>query len=167
MEKKVLSFEDFSAKKSDLGYNNAEKETSTESQNESHEHEKNYMFFQNLSTIKHYLEEILAMDKNAVDSILSNGHDWASDHLATAKDDIEEVCNFVRNEIEMNGTPDMTAPEIQDEPEISTDLEMIETPDSEESKVETEIEDEEDDNEEEEEEYEENEEAEEGEEDEE
>jgi hypothetical protein len=161
MEKKVLSFEDFSAKKSDLGYNNTGKEIQTNAQNESHEQEKNYMFFQNLNTVKHYLEEIMAMDKNSVDSILSNGHDWASDHLATAKDDIEEVCNFIRNEVEMNGAHSMEAPEIQDEPEISTDLEMIETPDSEESRVETEIEDEEDDNEEEEEEYEENEEAEE------
>ena len=32
-----------------------------------------------------------------VDMILSNGHDWASDHIATSKDDIEEVYNFLKN----------------------------------------------------------------------
>jgi hypothetical protein len=29
-----------------------------------------------------------------VDMILSDGHDWANDHIATSKDDVEEVKNF-------------------------------------------------------------------------
>lgn len=105
MEKRVLSYHDFSGKKLNREDDNTQSSTGRnyERQNESHEQQKNYMFFQNLATIKHYIGEIMAMDKSAVDRILSEGHDWASDHLATAKDDVEEVTNFLRNEIEMGG----------------------------------------------------------------
>jgi hypothetical protein len=37
------------------------------------------------------------MDKSRVDSILSNGHGWALDHIATANDDMEEVYHFLAN----------------------------------------------------------------------
>jgi hypothetical protein len=36
------------------------------------------------------------MNESEVDQILSNGHDWATEHIATAKDDIEEVTNFLK-----------------------------------------------------------------------
>jgi len=55
----------------------------------------NYMFFQNLKTIKQMVDELLKLDEKMVDAILSNGHDWAEDHIATSKDDIEEVHNFL------------------------------------------------------------------------
>ena len=29
------------------------------------------------------------------DGILASGHDWAEDHIATSKDDVEEVYNFL------------------------------------------------------------------------
>jgi hypothetical protein len=61
------------------------------------EEKDNYMFFQNLKTIKQAVDEMLAMDSNTVDMILSNGHDWANDHIATSKDDVEEVYNFLSN----------------------------------------------------------------------
>ncbi len=69
---------------------------------------KHYMFFQNLMTIKHYLEEIMSMDKKKVDELLSNGHDWAVDHLSTSTDDIAEVTNWLRGEIEMGGGSEET-----------------------------------------------------------
>jgi len=55
------------------------------------------MFFQNLKTIRDAADAILGMNENMVDMILSNGHDWASDHIATSKDDVEEVYNFLKN----------------------------------------------------------------------
>jgi hypothetical protein len=58
------------------------------------EESSNYMFFQNLKTIKMAVDKLLAMDKNMVDSVLLNGHDWAADHIATSKDDVEEVYSF-------------------------------------------------------------------------
>ena len=57
----------------------------------------NYMFFQNLKTIKDAVDAILQMDPMMVDQILSNGHDWANDHITTSKDDVEEVYNFLKN----------------------------------------------------------------------
>jgi hypothetical protein len=38
---------------------------------------------------------MLEMDESEVDAILSNGHNWAVDHIATSKDDVEEVFNFL------------------------------------------------------------------------
>lgn len=58
----------------------------------------NYMFFQNLETIKQMVDELLELDEKMVDSILANGHDWAEDHITTSKDDIEEVHNFLMAE---------------------------------------------------------------------
>jgi len=58
---------------------------------------ENYMFFQNLKEIKENIEELLSMDQYEVDRVLSDGHDWASEHMATAKDDIEEVTSFLKH----------------------------------------------------------------------
>jgi len=63
------------------------------------EHE-NYMFFGNLHTIKRHIEALLELDPAQVDNILSNGHAWADDHIATSKDDIEEVFNFLINDVQ-------------------------------------------------------------------
>jgi hypothetical protein len=59
---------------------------------------KEYMFFQNLQTIKSRIDEILALDPNKVESILRDGHAWAVDHIATSKDDVEEVAEFLKTE---------------------------------------------------------------------
>jgi hypothetical protein len=60
---------------------------------------ENYMFFGNLETIKRLVDMLLEMDPSKVDAVLTNGHDWAADHIATSKDDIEEVANFLINEM--------------------------------------------------------------------
>ena len=54
----------------------------------------NYMFWQNLKTIVHAGSELLNMDKNSLDALLSDGHGWALDHIATSADDVEEVYHF-------------------------------------------------------------------------
>ena len=73
------------------------------------ENKDNYMFFQNLKTIKRAVDKILMMDSHMVDMILSNGHDWANDHVATSKDDIEEVCEFLMGQmIVMEKGPEFT-----------------------------------------------------------
>jgi hypothetical protein len=56
---------------------------------------QNYMFFGNLKTIKRLVDKMLEMDEAEVDAILTNGHNWALDHIATSKDDVEEVFNFL------------------------------------------------------------------------
>lgn len=55
------------------------------------------MFFSNLETIIRCSNMLLEMNPEQLDRILNEGHDWASDHIATSKDDIEEVANFFIN----------------------------------------------------------------------
>lgn len=67
----------------------------------------NYMFFGNLKTIKGIVDEMMEMDESEVDSLLKNGHDWAVDHIASSMDDIQEVYNFIKNNVngERNHNP--------------------------------------------------------------
>jgi hypothetical protein len=58
-----------------------------------------YMFFGNLKTIKSRIDEMLQMDPIKVESMLKDGHAWAIDHIATSKDDIEEVADFLKNNV--------------------------------------------------------------------
>ena len=60
----------------------------------------NYMFWSSLKTIAHASAELLEMDKAMVDNILSDGHGWALDHIATSNDDIEEVYHFLANTLD-------------------------------------------------------------------
>jgi hypothetical protein len=76
------------------------------SQGEIHENHEghelnNYMFFQNLHTLKNAIDELMELDPHEVDEILTNGHGWALDHIATSVDDVEEVYHFMANSIEM------------------------------------------------------------------
>lgn len=76
------------------------------SQGEIHENHEgheldNYMFFQNLHTLKNAIDELMELDPHEVDQILTNGHGWALDHIATSVDDVEEVYHFLTNSIEM------------------------------------------------------------------
>jgi len=64
--------------------------------NEGDNESQNYMFFNNLQTIKRLVDDMLEMDEKEVDDMLTNGHNWALDHMATSKDDVEEVYNFLR-----------------------------------------------------------------------
>ena len=62
--------------------------------NEHYEHE-NYMFFTNIENIHRMCQEILEMNDEEVDAILTE-HGWALDNVATSKDDIEEVYGFLK-----------------------------------------------------------------------
>ena len=67
-------------------------ENSEEEKKSSH-----YMFFNNLLSIKRFINEIEKLDKNKIEELLENGHDWAADHIATSKDNIEQVSDFLIN----------------------------------------------------------------------
>lgn len=75
--------------------------------NEGHDESENYMFFANVSNIKRMCEEILDMEASEVDSLLSNGHGWATDHIATSKDDVEEVYGFLKSSMGHRHDEDM------------------------------------------------------------
>jgi hypothetical protein len=57
-----------------------------------------YMFFSNLEQMHRQTELLLDLDHNEVESILDNGHDWAQDHIAEAKNNLDQVFDFIMNE---------------------------------------------------------------------
>lgn len=79
---------------------------SGEVDHEGHHEAENYMFFGNLETIKRCVDSLLEMDPAKVDEVLRNGHNWAVDHIVSSKDDVEEVYNFLVNEMSEPGRAD-------------------------------------------------------------
>jgi len=68
---------------------------------ETHEEKsQRYMFFSNLEQMKRQCEILLDMDQDMVESILDNGHDWAQDHISEAKNNMDQVFDFLMNETE-------------------------------------------------------------------
>ena len=66
---------------------------------ETHEdHTDRYMFFSNLEQIHRQTGILLEQNKEELHNILENGHDWAQDHIATAKESIDQVFDFLMNE---------------------------------------------------------------------
>ena len=57
-----------------------------------------YMFFSNLEQISRQAKILLEMDDNMVEEILDGGHDWAQDHIAEAKNNVDQVFDFLMNE---------------------------------------------------------------------
>jgi hypothetical protein len=63
------------------------------------EENQRYMFFSNLEQMKRQCEILLSIPKDDVENILDNGHDWAQDHIAEAKNNLDQVFDFMMNEI--------------------------------------------------------------------
>ena len=58
-----------------------------------------YMFFSNLQQIKRQCEVLLEMDPQQIDEIINEGgHDWADDHVTEAKNNMDQVFDFLMNE---------------------------------------------------------------------
>ena len=62
-----------------------------------------YMFFSNLEQMRRQCDLLLDLDHNMVESILDNGHDWAQDHIAEAKNNMDQVFDFLMNESKHDG----------------------------------------------------------------
>jgi hypothetical protein len=119
---KIASFEDFKKSKA-----SSIKEDHDDIKTEHSGEQEHYMFFQNLASIKHHIEEILKMNPEQIDNLLKNGHDWASDHIATSKDDIQEVAEWIRNEMENPGHDEERGEEEEHpEPEVDNIVVNIE-----------------------------------------
>ena len=61
-----------------------------------------YMFFSNLEQIGRQSELLLDLDQDMVESVLENGHDWAQDHISEAKNNMDQVFDFLMNEKNSN-----------------------------------------------------------------
>ena len=65
---------------------------------------KNYMFFSNLEQIVRQGQQLLSLDPMEIEDILTNGHDWADDHIAVAKENLDQVFDFMMNETQFART---------------------------------------------------------------
>ena len=88
---------------------------------ESEEHMENdrYMFFSNLEQMERQCGLLLDLDHNQLESILDNGHDWAQDHIAEAKNNLDQVFDFLMNETK-------NYHKMGDEVIVPSDMEMME-----------------------------------------
>jgi len=57
-----------------------------------------YMFFSNLQQIRRQCDLLLDLDHSMIESILEGGHDWAQDHIAEAKNNMDQVFDFLMNQ---------------------------------------------------------------------
>lgn len=61
------------------------------------QHSSRYMFFSNLEQIRRQCDLLLDLDQNMIEEILEDGHDWAQDHIAEAKNNMDQVFDFLMN----------------------------------------------------------------------
>ena len=75
----------------------------------SEQENERYMFFSNLEQIKRQCDLLLELNEDEIQQILENGHDWAQDHIATAKESIDQVFDFLMNQTKGDDSsqPDM------------------------------------------------------------
>jgi hypothetical protein len=88
------------------------------------EESERYMFFSNLEQMRRQCGLLLDLDRNMVEGILSDGHDWAQDHIAEAKNNMDQVFDFLMNE---SKSGDMwKSEEVMEDDNIIDDLAMTE-----------------------------------------
>jgi translation initiation factor 2 alpha subunit (eIF-2alpha) len=76
--------------------------------NESHEdYSDRYMFFSNLEQMRRQCDMLLELDKDMVTEILDDGHDWAQDHISEAKNNMDQVFDFMMNHTKGDGVEDV------------------------------------------------------------
>ena len=71
---------------------------------ETHQESQRYMFFSNLQQMRRQCDMLLEMDESMIEDILDNGHDWAQDHIAEAKNNMDQVFDFLMNETKRDGS---------------------------------------------------------------
>jgi hypothetical protein len=57
---------------------------------------QNYMFFNIIKTMKRILDDMENFDPKETDRVLTE-HDWASDHISVATENLEQVYNFFKS----------------------------------------------------------------------
>ena len=71
--------------------------------NEYHNRSSRYMFFQNLQQMRRQCDLLLDLDQEMIEEILEDGHDWAQDHVSEAKNNLDQVFDFLMNESKKDG----------------------------------------------------------------
>jgi hypothetical protein len=88
------------------------------------EETQRYMFFSNLEQMHRQIGLLLDLDESEIESILDNGHDWAQDHIAEAKNNMDQVFDFLMNETKSGDS--WKSEEVMEDDNIIDDLAMTE-----------------------------------------
>lgn len=83
--------------------------------NENERNSKRYMFRSNLEQMCRQAELLMKEDDETIDSILDDGHDWAADHVATAKESLDQVFDFMMNMLNKKDDLDIESEESEEE----------------------------------------------------
>ena len=75
-----------------------------------------YMFASNLKQMIRQAELMMQLDAKQVEEILDGGHDWAQDHVAVAKENLDQVFDFMMNKLDQT----------KDDEELEVDLDTEE-----------------------------------------
>lgn len=86
----------------------------------------NYMFFANLQHINRMSSEIMNMDESEIDEMLTDGHDWANDHISKSMESIEHVYNFLLSSLDKKDDHIEQEQDYDEIDEIETGLDEIE-----------------------------------------
>ena len=79
------------------------KETVIDKPSRQEKESSRYMFFSNLEQMRRQCNLLLDLDHDMIESILDNGHDWAQDHIAESKNNMDQVFDFIMNESKKDG----------------------------------------------------------------
>ena len=79
------------------------KETVIDKPSRQEKESSRYMFFSNLEQMRRQCNLLLDLDHDMIESILDDGHDWAQDHIAEAKNNMDQVFDFIMNESKKDG----------------------------------------------------------------
>ena len=80
-----------------------------------------YMFFSNLEQIRTQANELLKYNRNDIEQLLDDGHDWAQDHIASSTESIDQVYDFMKNNFENRTNMKQEEPMLIDDMESSTE----------------------------------------------
>jgi hypothetical protein len=83
---------------------------------------ENYMFFGNLEQMNRQTQMLMELDPTMVDQILKDGHDWAADHIAEAKNNMDQVFDFMMNTI---NEPNMVQESDEDDFTVEPNIKKI------------------------------------------
>ncbi len=68
------------------------------------------------------------MDESSIESLLNNGHDWADDHISEAKNNMDQVFDFIMNEMDnTNNNQTMTDDVMENKKVVKITEDMLET----------------------------------------
>ena len=75
---------------------------------ETHEEKSSrYMFSSNLEQMRRQCDLLLDLDRDMVEGILEHGHDWAQDHISEAKNNMDQVFDFLMNKTNSDSDMEM------------------------------------------------------------